>query len=72
MILSFLRGKTAESITRLAFFLMVLSIIAWEWYAVLTHTQVPHIEALLAFTAAILGFKQYNERKANDGNTGNN
>lgn len=62
-ITNLLSSKTKESITRLVFLLMSLNLIGWEWYAIITKQQVPHIESLLAFLAITLGIKQYNERQ---------
>jgi hypothetical protein len=42
------------SVSSLAFLLLVLSIIGWEWYAIGSKTTVPHIEALLAFALAVM------------------
>ena len=61
----FLKGNTPESITRLAFFIIVLALVVWESYAVFNKSIVPHIEVILAFTAGILVNKQYQERVSN-------
>jgi len=61
---SLLRADTPESTTRLCFLLIVISVIGWEWVAVIQKSTVPHIEAILAFATVTLGWKQYNERKA--------
>jgi len=47
-------------------FLLVLSVIGWEWWAVMHNTAVPGLVEILAFVAIAMGWKQYNERKAGE------
>jgi hypothetical protein len=58
-----IRKDTPESMTRLIAFLMALSLIGWQWYAVIHKSTVPNITEILFFIAAAMGWKQYQERK---------
>ena len=62
---SFFHSGTKESITRLSFFMIVVCFLIWETYAVFARTTVPNLIEILGFATAILGWKQYNERKEN-------
>jgi hypothetical protein len=68
---SMLRSDSPESTTRLSFFLIVLSLIGWEWYAVITRSTVPHIAEILLFAGTCMGWKQYNERKQSEAGNAN-
>ena len=61
----FFSSKTEQSITRLAFFMIVVGLIVWETYAVFTKGIVPHVETILVFAGATLANKQFQERKEN-------
>jgi len=65
---SLLRSDSPESTTRLCFLLIVLSVIGWEWWAVIHNTTVPGLVEILGFAGVTLGWKQLQERKgaAND------
>jgi hypothetical protein len=58
-----LRSDSPESTTRLCFLLIVLSVIGWEWWAIIHKSTVPHITELLTFAGVTLGWKQYQETK---------
>ena len=64
---NYLSSKTPESITRLAFFMIVVCVLIWETYAVVTKTTVPNLIEILAFAGATLGWKQYTEGKQPNG-----
>ena len=60
---SMFTSGTPESITRVAFALLVINFLAWEWYAIVMKTTVPNIAEWLGFAAVILGVKQFMEVK---------
>lgn len=55
--------KDPASVSALAFLLLVISVIGWEWYAIGTRTTVPHIEAILGFALAIMVNKHVKDVK---------
>jgi hypothetical protein len=58
-----IRADQPQSVTRTIALLLVLSIIGWEWWAILHQTAVPNLAELLLFIVTGMGWKQYNERK---------
>lgn len=62
-----IRSDRPESPTNLMFIVGLLSLIAWEWYALLTRGTVPHVETLAALIFGIKVAKGYNDRSTKGG-----
>lgn len=61
-----LRSDRPESITRVMAFLIILSVIGWEWWAVIHKTEVPNLTEILLFVAVAMGWKQFTEKGASN------